>query len=124
MATFNKTFPSISTIDLQLYISFRFALSICIRKEEVTLSKRHENKFRLLRSIAFVPDTSVINLFKVTLTELQQRTLSLGFKYCITPSSVNLLKVKTKFKKFYCKLDFDNNNTCNNFLVKKALGPI
>ena len=119
---FNRTFPSISTIGLRLYISFRFALSICIPKEEVDLSRRHENKFRQLRSVAFVPDTFVIiNLSNVNLTELLQCTLSLGLKYCITPSSVNLLKVKTEFEKLYCKLGFDKSNACNNFLVKKVL---
>ena len=55
------------------------------------------------------------------MTELQQRTLSLVLKYCITPSSVNLLKVKTEFEKLYCKLGFDKSNACNKFLVKKAL---
>ena len=124
LAIFNKTFPSISTIGLRLHIFFRFALSICTRKEEVrpTLSRRHENKFHQLRSIAFVPDRFVIiNLFNVTLTELQEHTLTLGLRYCITPSSVNLLRVKTEFKKLYCKLGFDNSHTCNNFLVKMAL---
>ena len=64
-------------------------------------------------------DTSeIFNYSNIVLTDLQQRTLSLGFKFCITPTSVNLLKVKTEFEKLYCNLSHNSDNHSSSYLSK------
>ena len=87
----------------------------------MVLRRRHENKYDQLRVTASTPDTSVIfNYSNIVLTDLQQRTLRLGFKFCITLTSVNLLKVKTEFEKLYCILSHNSDNHSSSYLSNHA----